>query len=867
MKDKNVYFLLLFLFGAFGISKAQGPINASITIDTKNGHSLQEGSSGFNVRIADKVWSYTHPDFREAVHSLKPGWLRFFSGTAGDAFSSATGLYDKDYAWMFDHSEEYMKLYAFTDVKGPHRISDLYNLLGEVGGKLIVTINGFTETPEVTAELARFCKNNNIEVEAWQFCNEPYFYIPGRQRYWWNDGYDYASKMKPHADSILKVFPDAKLALNYSWDGIWEFTKEINKYQIEHGAYWNVFSKHSYAPHIGGDESFESAYGRGNTKLLEVTSEQAMKDIEGYSWQGIPMVITEFGVWNKVLNGIYTGIYNAEYTLRQLAHPNALYIGSHEISNKYQPATNLNKKITDAYEKGIKINTDNLLTGIKKSDEGKAMEILHEATSSSDYTWHASVNGGAQVPGMKNTTVEGVYARAFKGLNGFDYLAITNRSNSHHNFNIQFGDQQLNTKFYRKYMWSAEAEGKSDIPITIDTVSGGVINVPPFSVMLLKWSSSSKSPPASPRIYKSEVKSNGLALTWWKRENADQYIVKYGTSPSLLNTQKTISGAEMNSVEIMGLNKGNYFFAVQAINKNGKSPLSELVKISYNNPNSPQIFKTARRDTTITVFWRSVPNVNGYYVNVVSANGNFKRTYDAKNTFGFRIDGLEYDVPYQVTVEAYNGLGKGAASAPVTITCKKNIPIPPRNISARETELGIALDWVAQDTIHKNTKYRLYRGTELHKFSVLADNISGNSYIDKSTGGKEYYYTVKSYTEDGECSFYPNIATIIRVNRKTSVVVQSIAKMKDHFLVKVVFANIPLDGETLFGISLNDISYLNGEENKIVSSEHMKNSFDIKVPFSAVKAGRSYAVKGFVQTNGGTPIVSMPPFKIFSLSN
>ena len=140
-------------------------VRGEIRINSTNGHALIPGSSGFNVRIADKVWNYTHPDFKEAVRQVQPGWLRYFSGTMGDAFSAATGLYNLDYIYMMDHQGQYFKGHQFTAVKGPHRITDLYEVLGEVRGKLVITINGFTETPEMTAALARFVKHNNIEVE------------------------------------------------------------------------------------------------------------------------------------------------------------------------------------------------------------------------------------------------------------------------------------------------------------------------------------------------------------------------------------------------------------------------------------------------------------------------------------------------------------------------------------------------------------------------------------------------------------------------------------------------------------------------------------------------------------------------------
>lgn len=117
MNIKKIILLLIIsaLFQLLNSQENQGLIN----IDTKNGHAIKIGSSGFNVRIADKSWSYLHPDFRKVVHQLKPGWLRYFSGTMGDAFSSATGQYDIDYAMMFDHYKQYLKGYRFTEVKGP----------------------------------------------------------------------------------------------------------------------------------------------------------------------------------------------------------------------------------------------------------------------------------------------------------------------------------------------------------------------------------------------------------------------------------------------------------------------------------------------------------------------------------------------------------------------------------------------------------------------------------------------------------------------------------------------------------------------------------------------------------------------------
>lgn len=856
-----ILLLLALMMTAVQAQQKKNVIQASIQIDLDNGHDLVQGSSGFNVRIADKVWSYTHPDFRQVVHNLQPGWLRYFSGTMGDAFSAATGQYDLDYALMMDKQEQYFKGHMFTEVKGPHRISDLYNLLGEVGGKLVVTVNAFTETPEMTAELARFCKNNHIAVEAWQFCNEPYFYIPKRNRYWWNDGYDYAAKMKPHAEAIREVFPDARLALNFTWDGIWGFMKEIHQFQQENGRYWNVFSKHSYAPHIGGTETFEQAYQRANTKVIQATGKEAMREIEDFSWKGAPLLITEFGVWNKPLNGIASAIYLSEYTLRQLQHPNAFLIGSHEISNKYRPATNKNHIITQAYNNGTIINTDTILTGVEKTDDGKALAIIHEATNNTTFTWATKVHNAATVQGMNNTFVPSVYARAFKGNNDFDYLAITNRSGEYHDFTVKFEEEILEKTFFRKYIWSEKVKNK-DISITEDTVAGNIIAVPPHSVMLVKWASEKKNKPAATRIYKAENTAEGVMLAWWKRENATGYIVEYGEHKNRLNKKIAIRGRDKNHLEIKGPGKGKtYHFSVIAVNENGSSERSAPLSLQYAIPDAPEIFKTARRDTTVTVFWRSVANATGYKVRVTSEDSSYKKEFDTKNVFGFRIEGMYYDTPYNISVVAYNGIGEGMASVSEQVTCKRNLPVPPRNISARQTaDDHVYLKWIVQDSISKNVRYRIYRGRKPHEFSVLAEDIQGNTFIDTNPMEKEIYYTVKAYTEEGECNFYPNIATVIERDKESSLAIKNIIRNEDHYLVIVSYKKVKHSKNPDMGIAISDVSYLNIEEEIFPAFTIYKDDFYVKIPFSSLSSGSTYALKGFINDKNKN-LTTLPPYE------
>ncbi len=856
-------FLLLSVFISPSLSAEQqkGRQKGIIRINTDKGNSLKEGVSGFNVRIADKVWNYTHPDFRNTVHRLHPGWLRFFSGTMGSAFNAATGQYDKDYAWMHDDQQQYFRGYVFTDVKGPHRIADLYALLGEIGGKLVVTINGFTETPEITRELARFCKNNNIEVEVWQFCNEPYFYVPHRDRYWFNDGYDYAVKMKPHAEAILEIFPDARLAVNASWDGVWAFFASLYDYQQKHGAYWDVFSKHSYAPHFGGDEPFENAMRRANSALIHVTGPEAMQEIEDYSWEGVPLLITEFGVWNRPLIGLFSAIYVAEYTLRQLQHPNALLIGSHEVSNKGVPALDLNDEIWEAYEQKQPIETDSLLTGVYIRAEGRALKIVHKATSYADFSWHTTMEGGKMVDGLGGETLEGLYAMAFRGTTEHDHLLITNRSGYYHDVEILLDDQLLDRQVKRTYMFSENPE-KDNADILEDVVSSSPLNVPPYSVVLIQWEKDVKRPPTRSRIYLAEVVNEGIKLNWWKRETADQYTIFYGEDPDHMNDSIVVSDGNLTGYVVADLAaKKTYWFAVKATNSAGSSPLSAAVKLSRQVPPAPEIFNTARRDTTITVFWRSVPGAKGYKVNIKSNSGNYSNSFDAQNVFGYRIDGLAYDVPYHITVSAYNGLGEGNPSPPVEVTCKKGIPVPPRNIAARMTSEGnILLNWTNQDTINSDIRFRVLRGRELYRFQELASDIADDHFVDTTNDGQsDYYYTVMAYTADGESNFHPNIATVLSFDEGIDVNIVEVKKTDDALFVRVSFDNIPEVADLRFGVSLSDISYLTVEETLFDAKQVGEQDYFVEIPFDELTEGRTYSVKAFVRLDFSF-IYSLPPY-------
>ncbi|MCG8499511.1 MAG: FIVAR domain-containing protein, partial [Firmicutes bacterium] len=173
---------------------SKNPASATVNIDSSKGHAIPEGLSGANVRNVDQAWNYTSPEFKEGAATINPGFLRYFSGAVAKSLNMRTGLYEMEWVEMFRSGKEYggqLNSAKKTYVKGPQRLSDYYKkLLGPLGIKLVITINGFTDSPESAGAIAKFCKDNHIEVEMYQLCNEPYFFdlSTNKNKFHFNNG-------------------------------------------------------------------------------------------------------------------------------------------------------------------------------------------------------------------------------------------------------------------------------------------------------------------------------------------------------------------------------------------------------------------------------------------------------------------------------------------------------------------------------------------------------------------------------------------------------------------------------------------------------------------------------------------------------
>ncbi|MEP1890919.1 MAG: fibronectin type III domain-containing protein, partial [Cyclobacteriaceae bacterium] len=343
-------------------------------------------------------------------------------------------------------------------------------------------------------------------------------------------------------------------------------------------------------------------------------------------------------------------------------------------------------------------------------------------------------------------------------------------------------------------------------------------------------------------------------------ENIDSYILQVSSADGAkeINVDAANASFELKDLEY----ETSYQVSVTGINEEGRGSFSNPIKIKFSKPEAPSIFNTARRYQTATLFWQSVEGANGYNVYQQDSRGKVS-VYDAGNVFGYRVEKLQYDEPYKFWVKAYNGLGESQPSEKVALICKEDLPIPPRNIAAKESQAGVHLKWLVQDTINKNVKYRVYRGASPYNFTPIADGISGDSYVDKKPNANEIFYSVKSYNSSGETNFFTNTATLIRADQLLELNVADITKEGDVYKITVNFKNFPTDGDVYFGAAISNVSYLNVEEQTYFTDKVSDHSYIVSIPARDLRGTDKYAVKALINTNGA-PKYSEPPHKNIS---
>jgi uncharacterized protein (TIGR03437 family) len=413
-------------------SCALAQVSATIDIDATRATPLNANFSGFNDEVVFPAEFY---DYRlnNIAAQLSPGWVRYPSGLFSQAFNWQTGMMVPAWVQQFQGLDVYTLLaesVAWVNGKGGGSFVDGANRANFLGAKLIVCINGYTDTPASAGLMAAFAKANQIPVAVWELSNEPYLYNG-----FFASATAYLNQMKPFRDAIKAADPNATVAVfamdagdtspNPAWD------QAIASYTNK---YWDAVTYHHYPPQSSG--GFSQWMADENAVLYSKSSAY----VTGYLaplMPGTKFLISEFlpsndgiGSGNSVTDGtLYGAIYAAEYAMRMSAVPSMLYVGMHALTGTrgvYAAQTHYNDA-QNAYEAGTTIDTLTLNFGYFTEAQPMGLAVLNSVVRNATATLSTALTGGATVAATGLGQIPALYAQAYTSATGQQSLVITNK--------------------------------------------------------------------------------------------------------------------------------------------------------------------------------------------------------------------------------------------------------------------------------------------------------------------------------------------------------------------------------------------------------------------------------------------------------
>jgi uncharacterized protein (TIGR03437 family) len=430
MKTLSVWLALAFA-ACSGPAMAQS--TASVNISTTPSTPLNPNFSGFNDEV---VWPAEFYDYRENVIAaqLSPGWVRYPSGSYSDAFNWQTGMMVPSWASQFASTNIGTLLangVPFVNGKGGGSFVDSANRANFLSAKLIVCVNGFTDTPQSAGQMAAYALANNLPVAVWELSNEPYIYPT-----FFASATDYLTKMKPYRDAIKAANPNAVVAVfvedagdpnaNPTWD------QAVATYTPK---YWDAIAYHHYPPQSTG--AFSQWMADENAVLATKSSAYVTGYLGPLMPSGTMFLISEFlpsgdgvGTGTSVTDGtLYGAIYAAEYVMRMSSVPSMLYVGMHALTGTrgvYAVQTNY-MATQNAYNAGTTINTLSLDFGFYLTAQPLGLAVLNGVLKNTTQVLSTSVQGGATVPATGLGTIPALYAQAYQSSTGLQSVVITNK--------------------------------------------------------------------------------------------------------------------------------------------------------------------------------------------------------------------------------------------------------------------------------------------------------------------------------------------------------------------------------------------------------------------------------------------------------
>ena len=563
---------LLILAGLWIVPEVRPQSNTNlvaVAFGTTNSTPLNQGFAGFTTELLGKGEEYGDTNLQHYAAMLSPGWLLFPAGTTGDAFSWANGLTDTNWVNTVGlrqgPNSSASNLCAGTlqalRGKGGVWFTNFATLAANLGGaKIIVCINGFTDTNTSAGAFAAFALSNRIPVAAWELCNEPYLFQSGSNPFFTN-GTDYAVKMKPYRDAIKAADSNAVVAVFFSDPGS-SGTAWNNDLAAYTNQWWDAVVYHYY-PQFPTNVPFAGLMAMDNGILFSNSSMYVtnvlIKKTTGNS-NNPTFLLTEFAPGSASNNGtenlptstLYGGIYAAEMVMRLSTCPRMSFAGSYQLVDGAGVDTTNDfwNAVTKAAAGNYVTNTGGLPFGYSLSAQGSAEAVAYWAINRSIgiYATTVGTNGPTVPMDTKGiTSMPAVYAQAYQGGNGKRYVLLTNKGSNAVPVQILQDGAVVTNELLDTFVTGSDPSVVNSNPpinnvfIQSMSVTNPVI-IPEYSVVRLEWQAF-----ALPIPTLSVVTSNAMQSLRWEGLTNIIYSVQGATDlPGPWTTLGRVTAGQTN---------------------------------------------------------------------------------------------------------------------------------------------------------------------------------------------------------------------------------------------------------------------------------------------------------------------------------
>lgn len=545
--------------------KAGAQTNVSISFTTTNATPLNPGFAGFCTEMETDAVEYFDPNFQQITSTLSPGWLRYPGGSTDDAFDWTNGLTITN--WTLDFPAWEQNILSSTLIllpgKGGLQFTNFASMCANVGGaKIVVCVNGFTDSADSAGAFAAFALSNHISVAAWELCNEPYT-LPG----FFPNATNYVAQMKPFRNAIKAADSNAVVAIYFEDAGYPEPTTWDTALSNYTDKYWDAVVYHHYPSLPTNGVPFSSLMALDNKQLASNTTARMQNYLIPMNNSNVTFLITEFspcngngaGGQNPPTATLYGGIYTAEYLLRMSTLPQMSFVGPYQLldaagialTNSYDYA------VSTAYNAGRQTNTAGLPFGFYLSAQVCGQDVANWALTRSTAVYLTTVGSNCPtVPTETNGTgpIPAIYAQAYQGGNGKRYVVLTNKGSNAVPVQITQDNFPLTNQLLETFVTGNDPSVTNQPPpnsaIEIQSQwTNNPVTIPQYAVVRLEWTVFNVPPPSLSITVSNENQNlewTGLTNVTYNVQGTTNLLSTWATLGKVANTRTNFSFTNWN---------------------------------------------------------------------------------------------------------------------------------------------------------------------------------------------------------------------------------------------------------------------------------------------------------------------------------